>query len=118
MTSSPERGAPAIEPLPPALSSMWRLCKLGYRHEPRLMLVAFVLSQIAALPGALIALWLLALGRGVVQHRPALVLWSAAGMGLTAAATWLLVIYSTRVQRRFRDRVTIALESHVAALQA
>lgn len=33
MTSSRDR--PAIEPLPPALSSMWRLCKLGYRHEPR-----------------------------------------------------------------------------------
>src|SRR5205823_10426777 len=39
-------------------------------------------------------------------------------MGLSSAATWLLGIYSMRVQRRFRDRVTIALESHVAALQA
>jgi len=110
MTSSPE--------LPPALSSMWRLCRLGYRHEPRLMLVAFALSQISALPGALIALWLLALGRGVVQHRPRLVIASAIGMGLSSAATWLLGVYSMRVQRRFRDRVTIALESHVAALQA
>ena len=27
--------------MPPALSSMWRLCKLGYQHEPALMLVAF-----------------------------------------------------------------------------
>ena len=44
MTSSPDPGE-----LPPALSSMWRLCKLGYRHEPRLMLVAFVLSQLSAL---------------------------------------------------------------------
>jgi hypothetical protein len=32
--ASPDR-EPAIAPLPPALSSMWRLCKLGYRHEPR-----------------------------------------------------------------------------------
>jgi len=110
MTSSPD--------LPPALSSMWRLCRLGYRHEPRLMITAFVLSQIAALPGALMAVWLLALGRGVVQHRAGLVIASAIGMGLSSAATWLLVVYSTRVQRRFRDRVTIALESHVAALQA
>ncbi len=38
------------------LSSMWRLCKLGYRHEPRLMLASFVLSQLAALPDALLAL--------------------------------------------------------------
>ena len=56
MTSSPE-AAVRIEPLtelPPALSSMWRLCRLGYRHEPRLMLWAFALSQLAALPDALL----------------------------------------------------------------
>ena len=54
-----------MPPLPPALSSMWRLCKLGYRHEPRLMLASFVLSQLAALPDALLALWLKLLGQGV-----------------------------------------------------
>jgi ATP-binding cassette subfamily B protein len=32
--------------------------------------------------------------------------------------TWPLQIMSTRLQRRFRDKVTIALESHVARLQA
>ena len=58
-----------IGEMPPALSSMWRLCKLGYRHEPRLMLTAFILSQLAALPDALIALWLMLLGQGV--HRTA-----------------------------------------------
>ncbi len=97
---------------------MWRLCKLGYRHEPRLMLVAFILSQIAALPDALLALWLMVLGLGVVQHRPTLVTLAAIGLGLSAAATWFLRTISTRVERRFRDRVTIALESHVARLQA
>src|ERR1700719_2590004 len=66
MTSSPNRdhapGKPGgIEPLPPALSSMLRLCKLGYRHEPRLMVVAFLLSQLAALPDALLALSLILL---------------------------------------------------------
>src|SRR5262245_49795727 len=115
MTSSPD---PGIEPLPPALSSMWRLCKLGYRHEPRLMLGAFVLSQLAALPDALLALWLMLLGKGVLEHRPALILGSAIGLGLSAAATWFLRTVSTRVQRRFRDKVTIALTAHVARLQA
>src|SRR5262245_44299793 len=110
MTSSPD--------LPPPLSSMWRLCRLGYRHEPRLMVVAFVLAQISALPGALIAFWLFTLGRGVVQHRSGLVMASAVGMALSAAGSWLLGVYYMRVNRRFRDRVTIALESHVAALQA
>src|SRR6266849_2512510 len=117
MTSSPSRDR-AIEPLPPALSSMWRLCKLGYRHEPRLMLAALVLSQLAALPDALLALWLMLLGKGVLEHRPGMVEGAAIGLGVSTAATWFLRTVSTRVQRRFRDKVTIALESHVAQLQA
>ncbi|HMI52304.1 MAG TPA: ABC transporter ATP-binding protein [Candidatus Saccharimonadales bacterium] len=117
MTPSPSRDI-GIEPLPPALSSMWRLCKLGYRHEPRLMVVAFVLSQIAALPDALLALWLMLLGKGVLEQRPGVVVGAAIGLGVSTAATWFLRTISTRVQRRFRDKVTIALESHVAQLQA
>jgi ATP-binding cassette, subfamily B, bacterial len=87
--------------LPPALSSMWRLCMLGYRHEPGLLLASFLLSLSAALPDALLALWFKLLGESV-----------------SAVATWLLRTVSTRVQRRFRDKVTIALEAHVARLQA
>jgi ATP-binding cassette, subfamily B, bacterial len=117
MTSSSSRGQ-AIEPLPPMLSSMWRLCKLGYRNQPRLMVASFALSQVAALPDALLALWLMLLGQGVVQHRPGLVQGAAIGLAVSAAATWFLRTASTRLQRRFRDRVTIALESHVAQLQA
>ena len=117
MTSSPDRDR-GIEPLPPALSSMWRLCRLGYRHEPRLMVAAFGLSQLAALPDALLALWLMLLGNGILEHRPALVQGAAIGLGVSTAGTWFLRTISTRVQRRFRDRVTIALESHVARLQA
>ena len=113
MTSSPD-----LRDLPPAWSSMWRLCKLGYRHEPRLMLVSFVLSQLSALPDALLALWLALLGKGVLDQRSDLVRIAAIGLALSAAATWFLRIVSTRVQRRFRDRVTIALEAHVARLQA
>ncbi len=119
MTSSERNGViDAMAPLPPALSSMWRLCKLGYRHEPRLMVATFVLSQVAALPDALLALWLMLLGKGVLEHRPAMVQWAAIGLGVSTAATWFLRTLSTRVQRRFRDKVTIALESHVARLQA
>jgi ATP-binding cassette subfamily B protein len=97
---------------------MWRLCKLGYRNEPRLMVVSFVLSQLAALPDALLALWLMLLGEGVLEHRPGLVEGAAIGLAVSTAATWFLRTVSTRVQRRFRDKVTIALESHVAQLQA
>src|SRR3954468_7654339 len=89
MTSSAEAVArPVPDDLPPALSSMWRLCKLGYRHEPRLMIGAFALSQLAALPDALIALWLMLLGKGVADGRPSLIAASAIGLGLSAVATW------------------------------
>jgi ATP-binding cassette subfamily B protein len=115
MTSSPES---RIEPLPPALSSMWRLCRLGYQHEPGLMLVAFVLSLLSALPDALIAVWLKLLGDGVLGHQPRLVLAAAIGLAVSATATWFLRTVSTRVTRRFRDKVTIALESHIARLLA
>ena len=108
--SSPER-------LPPALPSMWRLLKLGYSHEPRMMLASFGLSQLAALPDALIALWLKLLGDGVLRGDRTVVLASALGIGVSAAATWILTTLSSRVQRRFRDKVTIALEAHVARLQ-
>jgi ATP-binding cassette, subfamily B, bacterial len=117
MTSSPD-SKQTIEPLPPALLSMWRLCKLGYRHEPRLMVAALALSQLAALPDALLALWLMLLGKGVLEHRPGMIKGAAIGLGISTAATWFLRTVSTRVQRRFRDKVTIALESHVARLQA
>ena len=117
MTSSPER-RPSIDALPPALSSMWRLCKLGYRHEPALILVAFTLALLASLPDALVALWFMLLGEGVLQGDWAQVRIAVVALGLSATATWFLVTVSTRVQRRFRDKVTIALESHVATLLA
>ena len=120
MTSSePRWSAEApIEPMPPALSSMWRLCRLGYSREPGLMLAAFLLALFSALPDALFALWLKFLGDGLLQQRPTLVRAAALGLAISAIATWLLRIVSTRVQRRFRDKVTIALEAHVARLQA
>ena len=104
--------------LPPALSSMWRLCKLGYQHEPGLLLAAFLLSLLAALPDALVAVWIALLGDGVLHGNRGRILTAAIGLGVSATATWLLRTGSTRVQRRFRDKVTIVLESHVARLQA
>ena len=112
MTASPDR-------LPPALSSMWRLLKLGYRHEPRLL--SAVVRAVAA---------------GRAARRAARALAQAAGRGRARGRPpparrrrprprrcrppppGSCVTVSTRVQRRFRDKVTIALESHVARLQA
>src|SRR5688572_8618241 len=117
MTSSPDRQT-TLDGLPPALPSMWRLCKLGYQHEPALMLAAFSLALLSALPDALMALWLKFLGEGILDNSPRVVALAAIGLGASATATWLLATVSMRVQRRFRDRVTISLEAHVARLQA
>src|SRR6202022_3502062 len=119
MTSSPKGSRAAMrDDLPRALSSMWRLCKLGYRHEPGLLLASFFLSLLAALPDALLALWFKLLGEGVLQLDRSLVYTAGVALGVSTAATWFLRTVSTRVQRRFRDKVTIVLEAHVARLQA
>jgi len=116
--AAPNASAPTVtDDLPPGLSSMWRLCKLGYRHEPGMIVAAFVLSLLAALPDALLAFWFKLLGNGVLQHDAGLVRLAALALGISATGTWFLRTISTRVQRRFRDKVTIALEAHVARLQ-
>jgi ATP-binding cassette subfamily B protein len=97
---------------------MWRALKRGYQAEPVLISVSFGLALLAALPDALIALWLKLLADGVLDGRRGMVLAAAAGLAASAVATWFLRLVSDRIQRRFRDRVTIALEAHVARLQA
>jgi ATP-binding cassette, subfamily B, bacterial len=114
MTSS-ERPEP---PEPAALPAMWRLCKLGYQHEPGLLVFAFAMTLLAAVPDALLALWLKILADGLQDDDRTKVFLATAGMAASVTATWLLRTVSTRVSRRFRDRVTIALEAHVATLQA
>ena len=104
--------------LPRALPSMWRALKRGYQAEPLLLLVSFGLVLLAALPDALLALWLKLLADGVLARSRGLALAAAVGLGVSATATWFLRVVSDRTQRRFRDRLTIALESHVAWLQA
>ena len=39
---------------------MWRLCRLGYTHEPRLVVAVVALTLLQAVPDALFALWLAA----------------------------------------------------------
>ena len=111
--SSPD--APATDDdLPPALSSMWRLCKLGYQHEPRLMVVRLrARRSLAALPDALLALWLKLLGDGVVDGDRALVrAGRRSASALSAVATWFLRTVShagaAPVPRQGDDRARVA----------
>jgi ATP-binding cassette subfamily B protein len=108
----------SADDLPAALPAMWRALKRGYDAEPRLLTVAFVLSLLAAVPDALLALWLKFLADGLLEGDRTLVITASLGLGVSATLTWALRVVSDRTQRRFRDLVTIALESHVAKLQA
>lgn len=105
-------------PLPPGLSSMWRLIRLGYTHEPGLLVFATVVTLLAAVPDALLALWLKLITDGVAHRAWPLVLGALAGVAASLVLTWLLRTVTDRITRRFRDKVTVALEAHVAALQA
>jgi ATP-binding cassette subfamily B protein len=69
MSSDSQRADSATEPtpndrrarvddLPPALSSMWRLCRLGYTQEPRMVVLVVALTVLQGLPDVLFALWL------------------------------------------------------------
>src|SRR5215469_13186370 len=107
-----------IGKLPPALRSMWRLCRLGFSYEPALMGVSFVLALLAAVPDALLAVWFKLLGEGLLSRDAPLLWFAVIALAVSTVATWLLQTISTRLQRRFRVKVTIALESHVARLQA
>ena len=67
--------------LPAALPAMWRALKRGYAAEPGLLVVAFGLSLLAAVPDALLALLLKLLADGVLAHERRLVLAAAVGLG-------------------------------------
>ena len=106
------------EDLPPTIPSMWRLCKLGYRHEPSMMAVSLVLAILSALPDSLVALWFKLIADGIQRGEPRLVWSGTVALALSATGGWFLRVLAGRVHRRFRDKVTIALEAHVATLQA
>jgi len=63
---------------------------------------------------ALLALWLKVLADGVLRGDRQAVFVAASGMALSVTATWFLRTLSHGSRRRFRDRVTIMLEAHVA----
>jgi ATP-binding cassette subfamily B protein len=107
-----------LDKLPPTLPALWRTVKIGYRAEPKLLLASFAMTVASALPDALIALWLALLTDGVVDGDRTKVMLAASGVATSAVLIWFLGVVLERVERRFRDRVGIALETHVASLQA
>ena len=108
----------AIQAMPGGWEALWRAMKRGYAAEPSLISVSFGLAMLSAIPDALLALLLKLLADGLLGHRAAVVTAASILLGVSVAATWFLRVISDRTARRFRDRITIALESQVAHLQA
>ena len=104
--------------LPKAWPSLWRTFRLGYRAEPRLLALSLTLALLMMIPDALLALWLKLIVDGVQGASRTSILIASIGLGASTTLTWYLRVVSGRVQRRFRDKIAIALESHVARLQA
>src|SRR5882672_5280011 len=75
--------ADPMDRLPPALPSMWRLCRLGFSYEPALMGVSFVLALLAAVPDALLAVWFKLLGEGLLQHKDGLLRFAVAALAVS-----------------------------------
>jgi ATP-binding cassette, subfamily B, bacterial len=109
---------PRRDDMPPALTSMWRALKRAHQAEPRLLTVSLGLTLLAALPDALLALWMKLLADGLLKSDRTLLVIAAIGLGVSASATWFLKVISDRTTRRFRDRIAVAMEAHVAELQA
>jgi len=104
--------------VPGAGRALWRALALAYHAEPRLLIVSFVLITGAMIPEALNALWLKLLGDGVNQRRSSLIVTATIGFAASGGVAWLMRIVGDRVHFLFRERATIAIESHVVRLQA
>src|SRR4051812_44132276 len=107
MTRSPN--AESADALPASLEALWRMLKLGYRAEPRMLGASLVMTLFTALPDALIALWLKLLADGIQAGKHSTVFSAALGVGVSATLTWFLKVVLDRMQRRFRDRLSVAL---------
>ena len=119
---SPSEPAPTTQdeagPLPPALSSMVRVVRLGYRAEPRLLWTSLAMTTLEALPDVLVGLWLALLTDGLVHHHRTSLLIGAFGLAASATLMWALSVTLDRTTRRLGDRLNIMFQGYVARLQA
>ena len=114
-------GATDDVPVPAALPALWRTWRIAARAEPKLLYMSLALALLMMLPDALLALWLKLMVDAIVGNdvgRRTVIVIAALGLAVSVSATWYLGVLSQRVQRRFRDRIAIVLEAHVAHLQA
>ncbi|MFN2505008.1 MAG: ABC transporter ATP-binding protein [Acidimicrobiales bacterium] len=116
-SASPEAEEREV-PIPSTAVALWRSLRLGYRAEPVLITVTFITTVGAAVPDALFALGLKRLADAVSAGDGGGIGVTAVVLAALATGTWVLKLLGERTNRRFADRASVVLESHVARLQA
>ncbi len=118
---APAADREALGDLPGAISGLRYILKLGFRFEPMLLWVSLGLTVLGAIPDALFALWLGLLAtalRDPGDPNQTLLVIAGAGLAFSAVGGWVLRAGGDRLHLRFRQRLAVALETHVARLQA
>lgn len=91
--------------------------RLAYRFEPRLLVSSLVLTVGFSIPDALTAWWFKLLTEALTSRNARGVYGATAGLVLSATGTWIMGTLAGRVNMRFSDKASVAIESHVARLQ-
>ncbi|MEY2468878.1 MAG: ATP-binding cassette, subfamily bacterial [Actinomycetota bacterium] len=115
------RGIPPAkneDDLPSMPAALLHSLKFAYKAQPGLLLLSFGLTIGGLVPEALSALWLRLLLHGITGHNDSLTLRAAIGLALTGGTGWLLRTVGSRFTAIFGDRIALAVETHVAHLQA
>ncbi len=104
--------------LPSMPASLLHSLKFAYQAQPMLLVVSFGLTIGGLIPEALSALWLRLLLHGISAGNDGETLRAAIGLALTGGTGWLLRTVGSRYVAIFGDRIALAVETHVAQLQA
>ncbi len=107
--------------LPGQRPAIVHLLRLGFRFEPALLWISLGSTVLGALPDALVAVWLGLIARALrTPGDPDRTLLLIAGIGIAFSCVggWVVTSGSQRLHTRFRQRLAVALETHVARLQA
>jgi ATP-binding cassette, subfamily B, bacterial len=114
-------GQSTVGPMPGPWGAMAFLVRLANRYQPKLLWISLGVTIAGALPDALFALWLGILAdafRSPGQPDRTKLIIAICGVGFSAVGGWLLRSSGDRLAMRFRQRLAVALETHVARLQA
>ncbi|MFD6530888.1 ATP-binding cassette domain-containing protein [Streptomyces sp. NPDC060184] len=107
-----------LMPLPGSLTSLQRSLRMGWRTSPGLILVAFLTTLAGAIPDALFAWGLAEFAGAVIDGNHGKIAFDSALLAAMAACNWVLRTVGSRINRRFADRASVDIESHIAELQA